>query len=235
MNSASRAKRPASSSRSNVTSKLMMVAAVAMFMASPLALAQETVARPGTFPIPSVYPKSWELKFEHGKPQRIVVETTSGSPQAFWYITYTVTNSSNQERPFLPILEFLTNDGRVIRSDDKIPPQAFNAVKQRERNQFLETQYAIGGDLRIGPDQAKEGVAIWAEPAAELGNFSIFVGGISGEFTFLKDTAGAEVKNTDGKPIILRKTLQLNYLVRGDEVYPGEDAVNENAKVWVMR
>ena len=93
----------------------------------------------------------------------------------------------------------------------------------------------IGGSLRIGPDQARDGVAIWAEPAAELGSFSIFVGGLSGEFAFLKDASGAEVKTADGKPIILRKTLQLNYLIRGDEVYPGEDAVNENAETWVMR
>jgi hypothetical protein len=35
--------------------------------------------------------------------------------------------------------------------------------------------------------------------------------------------------------VILRKTLQLNYLVRGDDVYPGEDEVNENPQEWVMR
>ena len=44
-----------------------------------------------------------------------------------------------------------------------------------------------------------------------------------------------DVKGPDGKPVILRKTLQLNYLVRGDDVYPGEDEVNENPEVWVMR
>jgi hypothetical protein len=35
--------------------------------------------------------------------------------------------------------------------------------------------------------------------------------------------------------VILRKTLQLNYWIKGDEVYPGEDEVNQTAEVWVMR
>ena len=116
--------------RASLVAKLMTIAAVAMVISSPLVLAKEKPAKaPGSFPTPSVYPKSWELKFEHGKPQRIVVDTGSGSPRAFWYLTYVVTNTSDQERPFLPILEFLTKDGQVIRSDDKVPPQAFNAVK----------------------------------------------------------------------------------------------------------
>jgi hypothetical protein len=189
----------------------------------------------GSFPVPSIYPKSWELKFEHGQPQRIVVDVGEKSPKAFWYLPYSVTNTTGREMTFLPMFEFLTKDGQVIRSDDKIPSAAFNAIKAREKNRFLESQYSVGGALRLGPDQAKDAVAIWAEPAAELGRFSIFVSGLSGEFAFLKDAKGEEKKSPDGKPIILRKTLQLNYLVRGDEVYPGEDAVNENAEIWVMR
>ena len=39
----------------------------------------------------------------------------------------------------------------------------------------------------------------------------------------------------DGKDTILRKTLQLNYFIRGDEVYPGEDQVNDNPSMWIMR
>ena len=29
---------------------------------------------------------------------------------------------------------------------------------------------------------------------------------------------------------IFRKTLQMNYFIRGDEVYPGEDEVNQDAR-----
>ena len=93
---------------------------------------------------------------------------------------------------------------------------AFDAIKRRERNQFLEDFTQIGGEIRLGEDQAKDGVAIWEQPAREMGQFSIFVSNLSGESVTLKDDKGAEVKNADGKPTILRKTLQLNYFVRGD-------------------
>jgi hypothetical protein len=60
-----------------------------------------------------------------------------------------------------------------------------------------------------------------------MGQFSIFITGLSGET--------ATVTRHDAKPVILRKTLQLNYLIRGDAVYPGEDEINENPQQWVMR
>lgn len=220
----------------SATFGLALCAAVWQVGSGTPAFGQQKPAEAGTFPKPSVYPKSWELKFEHGTPQRIVVDLGNDqSPRAFWYLTYTVTNTANVELPFFPVLELMSKDGQVSRSDDKVLPQVFNKVKAREKNNFLETQYAIGGQLRLGPDQAREGVAIWPEVSAEMGNFSVFVGGISGEYTFLKDASGAEVKTADGKQVILRKALQLNYLIRGDEVYPGEDAVNENVEAWVMR
>ena len=180
------------------------------------------------YPKPSPYPKSWEIAFEHGIPKRVVVQTAgSNVPKAFWYMTYTVTNNTDKEQLFLPALELLTEDGRVIRNDFKIPRSVFEAIKKREGDRFLQPAALVGGELRLGPDQAKDGVAIWPEPAPEMGRFSIFVSGLSGET--------ATVKGPDGKDIILRKTLQLNYLIRGDDVYPGEDDVNENPSEWVMR
>jgi hypothetical protein len=43
------------------------------------------------------------------------------------------------------------------------------------------------------------------------------------------------VKDSEGKPVILRKTLQINYIIRGDELYPGRDRVEELGQEWVMR
>jgi hypothetical protein len=65
---------------------------------------------------------------------------------------------------------------------------------------------------------------------------------LSGEFVELKDDKGNLLKDAKGDNLILRKTLQLTYHLNGDDVYPGEDVVNEgegrignNPKVWVMR
>ena len=44
-----------------------------------------------------------------------------------------------------------------------------------------------------------------------------------------------DVKDAKGEPVILRKTLQMNYFIRGDDVYPGLDEVNTRPEQWVMR
>ena len=204
---------------------LLLTSAIAHAAEAPATSAAGGVA---PYPKPSLYPKAWELDFRHGKPQRIVVQpANSAIPKAYWYMTYTVTNNTDKEQLFLPSFELVTQEGRVVRSDIHIPQSVFNAIKQREGARFLEPWAMIGGELRLGPDQAKDGVAIWPEPALEMGTFSIFASGLSGETS--------TVKGPDNKDVILRKTLKLNYLVRGDDVYPGEDEVNENPESWVMR
>src|SRR5205085_12300241 len=65
------------------------------------------------FPKPSPYPITWELKFAHGKPVRIAVQVPGESvPKAYWYLPYTVTNLTDQERTFLPIFEMVTDEGK---------------------------------------------------------------------------------------------------------------------------
>ena len=180
------------------------------------------------FPKPSPYPKSWELEFVHGKPQRVVVQDAqTNAPRAYWYMTYQVTNNTDNEQPFLPAFELVTEDGKIVRNDIRIPRVVFDEIKRREGNKYLEPAALIAGKLRIGKDEARDGVAIWPEPSPEMGHFSIYVSGLSGEI--------AQVKGPTTKPVILHKTLQLNYHIRGDEVYPGEDEVNENPSDWVMR
>jgi hypothetical protein len=197
-----------------------------------VALTIAAFAAPATtraeFPKPSPYPKTWELDFEHGKPQRVVVQdAATNAPRAYWYMTYQVTNNTSNEQPFLPAFELVTTDGRIVRNDIRIPRVVFDEIKKREGNKYLEPAALIAGKLRIGADEARDGVAIWPEPSPEMGRFSIYVSGLSGEI--------AQVKGPTTKPVILHKTLQLNYHIRGDEVYPGEDEVNENPSQWVMR
>ena len=208
---------------------------------APLAIAADGAAAPaateeaGSFPKPSPYPITWEFKFEHSAPKRIVVDVPGGAAQAFWYMTYKVTNTTEQPRTFLPVFEMLMEDGKVHRSDRNIPYKVFTEIKAREKNKFLEHFTQIGGEVRIGEDEARDGVAIWKEPNPEMGTFSIFLTGLSGEAVRLKDAEGKDVKGADGQSIILRKTLQMNYFVRGDEVYPGQDEVNTRPEAWIMR
>jgi hypothetical protein len=187
------------------------------------------------YPTPSLVPVSWELRFDYNPPRRIVVDLPAQGPQAFWYMTYTVTNETDSEQVFLPNFEMLTNDGRVIRSDRSVPKAVFDAIMAREKIRFLEPHHQIGGELRLGEDEARDGVAIWREPNPRMGSFSIFVAGLSGETENLRDENGVLRRDPGGQPIMLRKSLQLNYFIRGDEVHPGEDEVNESPSAWVMR
>jgi hypothetical protein len=201
----------------------------------------------GDFPEPSPYPVSWELKFDYGVPKRIVVAVPDQAPQAYWYLTYKVTNDTGQEQQFLPLFEMLTNDGKVVRSDRGIHPRVFSAIKEQEGNQFLERRAKVEGTLRQGEAQAKDSVAIWKEPLDEMGQFSIFITGVTGEAATYRMEGGKLLKinpenvteETKGVPkeqlVTLRKTLKLDYVVYGDEKFADRDEVIVKGKSWVMR
>jgi hypothetical protein len=208
----------------------------AAIVLSPTGLVAPTFAGPTTFPSPSPYPISWELNFDHGQPKRIIVEVPGvPTPTAYWYMTYTVTNKTDKEQVWLPHFEMVTRTGNVIRSDENIPKKVFDDIKRYEADQFLEQFTTIGGEIRLGEDEARDGVAIWKEPDPRMGNFSIFVAGLSGEAVQMKDDSGQPMKDADGNLVVLRKTLQLNYIVRGSEVFPGENDVNVKSEDTVMR
>jgi len=193
---------------------------VAMGLVSSYALAKA--------PQPSLYPVSWQLDFQHGLPKHVVVKDAAGVDRAYWYMTYSATNKTGKEQSFLPVFELLSDEGKVIRSDNAIAPSVIETIRKQEGNKFIEGSIQVSGEIRLGEDQTRFGVAVWPEFAREMGRFSIFVGGLSGEYT--------TVTGPDNKPVHLYKTLQLNFLVKGDEVYPGEDEVTrDEAEVWVMR
>jgi hypothetical protein len=192
------------------------------------------------YPKPSPYPISWDLKFDHQAPKRIVVRADpTREPEAFWYMTFTVTNLTREERNFLPRFEMLADDGQVHRSDNGIPLAVLETIRIRERNPRIEALNDIAGKLRIGEDQARDGVAIWREPSPKMGRFSIFVAGLSGESVILKDAKGNPMETTDpeGKkhPIVLWKTLQLDYHLPADEKNPGRDVLVVVDQQWIMR
>lgn len=205
--------------------------AVTVVMASAMCLGQANGQKPeapAKLPVPSEYPTSWQFKFDYAKPARIVVELPGkGAPQAYWYLPYTVTNNTGQERMFLPVFELVGPDGKIYRSDKNVPARVIDAIRVQQGNKFIESSVQAAGELRLGAEEAKYGVAVWPEPTLRMGHFEILIGGLSGEFQ--------KVKSPSGEDVLLRKTLQLNFAIPGDEVYPGEDAINEKPSEWIMR
>jgi hypothetical protein len=200
-------------------------------------------------PEPSPYPITPELEFKAGTPKRIVVSAPGDLyPKAYWYLTYTVTNPNDKPFQYLPTFDLLDDAGKVHPSANKtLPHEVFDAIKRREGNKLLEPMTKIEGDIQPGEDLARDGVAIWPEPMQRMGTFSIFAGGLTGEYVILKKSgdqwlpinpknSAAELKGVDEKDLkTLRKTLQLTYQVAGDEIRPGTDPIRLKSKQWVMR
>ena len=207
-----------------------MRSVLALTLLVPLVAFSVAVPASAKAPEPSLYPVSWELDFKHSMPKRIVVDTN-----AYWYMTYTVTNNTGQEQTWRPNFQMMTDDGKMMKSDRGIGINVFDKIKATEGNRLLEPFTKVSGPLRQGEDQAKDGVAIWKETNARMGTFKIFVQGLSGEKVILTDDNGKEMKDADGLPIFLRKTLELDYQVLGDEFYPDQHEVHELGHKWVMR
>jgi hypothetical protein len=195
------------------------------------------------YPKPSINKIAWELDFQHATPSRITVRVPgSDAPKAYWYMPFTVTNNTNDEQQFLPIFDLVDDKGNVHRSDQNIPKEVFDAIKMREGKKLMEPLAKASGRLLPGADQARDSVAIWPEPLERMGSFTIFVTGLSGEAVWFKDGQETPLSKADWiktKPEdagnILRKTLQIDIQVPGDEFYQGRDRVIKKGEDWVMR
>ena len=196
------------------------------------------------FPKPKLVPTEWELKIKYEKPRRIVVMLPgSDVPHAYWYLLFTVTNPTDVEQAFLPNFQLVTKMGTAIQSDQNIPQEVFDAIQARERIKDLEPLAKVAGRLLVGNDQAKDGLAIWPEPAdARMETFDIFIGGLSGESCFLKDGQETQIKDwtalSDQEKkdlIVLHKTLQLTFQMPGEGFRDNQDSIIDKGSQWVMR
>lgn len=196
------------------------------------------MAHAGKHPEPSLYPlpSAWYLTFKHAVPRRIVVDVPGQRvPSAYWYLTYSVTNNSGKEADFLPDFELVTEDGKIHPSDHNIPLPVFESIKKTVGNDLMVSPTVVAGPIHQGEDQAKDSVAIWEEPSARMGAFDIYVGGLNSEFVNATDNDGKPVMDGAGKQIILRKTLEMKYVIYGDEIQPEKDEVHVKGEKWLMR
>jgi len=89
----------------------------------------------------------------------IVVDVPkSDIPQAYWYMTYNVTNLGDKEVMFLPRFELLTESGQLVRSDVNIPKERV----RRHQNEGTQPA-ARAGDVDHRPACA------WAKPKSRDG------------------------------------------------------------------
>lgn len=191
-------------------------------------------ARVHAAPEPSAIPLRWQLDVEPG-PLRLATFEVGGQPRAFFYFTYLVTNRSGEERYFAPIWELATDDGRLLRAGQGVPLEVTEALLSRLADPALEDQISVIGNLRQGPEHAREGLVIWPAENLRVDEVRIYGTGFSGETKRVPLPTGET--QADGRPVevVLRKTLMLTYDTPGQLTGLGNTPIRKSGERWIMR
>lgn len=199
---------------------LLLAAAVAVVPAFGLLTASADAQ-----PRPSAVPSRWELRFEPG-PLRLHVDPVDG--QTYLFFTYTITNLTGRDQVWAPTLVLFTDRGEIAESGKDVPSRVEERLRELLGNPLLETRNEIIGDIRQGREHARDGLAVWKVDDIRMNEVSLFVSGISGETARIQDPL-------TGEDIILRKTLQRDYLAPGDLLARGDEPIPFVRERWVMR
>jgi len=208
--------------------------------AKPMA-ANSIAAPPASQPTPAMVSRAWTLNFKFQDPQRLsVVEPGQAKPVVYWYMLYTVENTTDREVQFYPEFELVTDTLRVVQSGRDVSPAAYQAVVDRANNPALLPPEKILGRLLVGKDRAKHGVAIWKDFDPQAKGFTVYVGGLSGEQTRWKNPAfNAEKPEgpSNQKYFMLRKTLAIPYEFASSEANRSMAVPRRQVEkqTWVMR
>ncbi len=213
------------------------ICVIALLMFACLALAEADPTNE-VAPEPSMVQKSWDFDFTVDAPRAIAVRDLSGKNQWYYYMTYKVVNNTGERRLFVPNFTILTDQGTIITAGMNVPPNVFDAVKERVENHLLQSPEAVVGELRTGEDGAKESVAIWPAHDVEVARIWVFVEGLSGETAMMDDPIKTEKNEQDEdvpQQILLSKTLSLEYAFPGKPQTPQRQTVQAVERKWVMR
>jgi len=121
-----------------------------------------------------------------------------------------------------------------------VSPEAFRAVQRRWNDPLLLEPSRINGRLLVGEDRAKRGVALWPDFDPRAREFTVYVRGLSGETTWVKNPAFDETQPPGPKNqrfMVLHKTLSIRYRLPGG-IGARAGAVPErlgDEPKWVMR
>src|SRR5262245_48493636 len=180
----------------------------------------------------------WVLDFKFMAPRIKMINVPGRGLQRCWYLWYEVSNNTGAPRTFVPDFQLLPNDGSPALKDE-ILPSVQRAIEEEEgggrkgytvKNTVTIASEPIPPNMPKATPRVVRGVATWTDPnepnasddddtkakkkklpkLADASGFTIFVGGLSNGWAVTDAVAEG------GKPVVHRKTLQLNFKVRGD-------------------
>jgi hypothetical protein len=181
----------------------------------------------------SVKGEDWTYDMKVEDPQPIVVTTPGGEKEVYWYVLYTVTNTSKAEHTYVPTFTMYSDTTAVDRAG--IYPAVFAAILKHRRIQFLENSANMFGKVLPGPDNARTCVAIFRPMDRETTHFTIFVEGISGQFIERPNPLATDKSKPEEKVLTLRRTLALQYKIPGDKWWKNMATAYLTSKTYTWR
>lgn len=182
-------------------------------------------------------PGDWTVSVQFEHPQQMVLQrSVLEKPRRFWYTIVSLVNKTNDDVDFFPKCELMTDTFQIVPAGKSVPPAVFDLIKTRHLSKypFLEPMEKADDRILQGDDNALDLAVIWQDFDTRAKAIKIFITGLSNETVAIdhpvaKDDAGLPVK------VYLRKTLELDYKLRGDPVLRPDVGVVFEGKRWVMR
>lgn len=177
------------------------------------------------YPKPAAVPYRWELNFDPG-PLRLYVDSIDG--RTYWYFTYSVTNGTGEDQIWAPALVLFTDVGEILPAGRGVTARVEESIRDLLGNPLLETQNEVIGDILQGKEHARDGLAVWPADRVDVNEVSMFVSGLSGETARIRNPVTLE-------ELILRKTLQRDYLIPGEASALGSRPIGLVSQRWILR
>jgi hypothetical protein len=181
-------------------------------------------------PEPHAIPSKPELEFTPG-PLRVFQSGEDG--RWYWYMTYGVENGTGVDQIWAPSMVLYTDRGEIMNAGRKVPSAVTDEILEYVGDPFLEPQYSIIGELKQGKGNARNGLAIWPAGNTQVNELRLFMAGVSSETAVVKHPL-------TGEEVVLRKTLQRDYLVPGNVTARGDRPIDlhpdmPRREVWIFR
>lgn len=190
-------------------------------------------------PEPAIVPApgQWTVDMEFIHPQQIILRRSSDNQQTrFWYTIVTLTNDTGNDVDFYPQCDLMTDTFQITPAGKYVTTAVFEQIKRRHKSKypFLEPLDKAGNKILQGEDNTKDIAIIWPDFDERAKNIKVFITGLSNETAIVDHPVSTD---ETGRPVkvFLRKTLELNYAIRGDPALRSDDSLAYKGKRWIMR
>jgi hypothetical protein len=171
--------------------------------------------------------KLWVFDFKFKDPRLIKVKVPGRGTKVCWYLWYQVINNSPEPQTFNPRFDWVSQDRPGLPKRDQILPFVQEEIRKIEdEHDYLKIKNSVTIAAEPIPPTRKDaipkpvtGVAIWDDIDPESNRFNIYVEGLSNGYNV------SYPLGEDSKPVVLVKTLRLQFRRVGDQYFQKSDEI----------